>query len=421
MLDVSSNLARPMVKVLFIASALLSVVSYYTTQQGMVLYLSTWFSILAALGVQSALLMVAWMIGVTRTHRALLIAVYAITAVVSIAFSYVSLHTWFTARERPAEMRRKLYDELTVMAARTEETLAGATAEGRKHALALEEMTAAEKSHGRISRSRDADPYLDQVREAVGREARSYSEGYREGSGSGVRYTAFERYTRLAQQSLTEIEESRRALAAFRAELTPDTPTERQLRRFHAVYDSTPWATVEQTLHQGRIARPAAPDYATYLEQASTGQESLMRAFEELFTAPTGRHLFAFLLAAFIDIIVFLLAYASGPYFFGTPEQRWCSAGAALDSGEPQLFVRDLLRKMRPGPKGMAEVDARSLTSGEQQLCMVLAARGLALVEERDGRLCYRFDPQIHERLMESLATPGLAVRASAQGAAAGA
>src|SRR5512142_276008 len=103
---------RPLVLSLFISSCLLSVVSWYTTQQGMALYLSPWFALLASLGVQSALVLVAWLIGFTNTKRALLIAVYAITAIVSIAFSYASLYTWFSARERPAVVERKLYDAL---------------------------------------------------------------------------------------------------------------------------------------------------------------------------------------------------------------------------------------------------------------------------------------------------------------------
>src|SRR5512142_1480715 len=169
---------RPLVLSLFISSCLLSVVSWYTTHQGMSLYLSPWFALLASLGVQSALVMVAWLIGVTRAGRGLLVAVYAITAVVSIAFSYVSLHTWFSARERPATIERKLYDELNAAAGRTEELLASAVAEGQKHVAALEEMTTAEKAHGYISRATDADPWLAGVREAVAREAASYGAAY---------------------------------------------------------------------------------------------------------------------------------------------------------------------------------------------------------------------------------------------------
>ncbi|HVQ26152.1 MAG TPA: hypothetical protein VMV01_13285, partial [Planctomycetota bacterium] len=133
------------------SSALLSLVSWYTTQQGMALYLAPWFAFLASLGVQSALVLVAWLVGVSEGRRGLLIAVYVVTALVSIAFSYVSLHTWFASRERPAEVQRRLFDALQAVASRGEAQLASAIAEGETHALALEEMTAAEKQHGFIS------------------------------------------------------------------------------------------------------------------------------------------------------------------------------------------------------------------------------------------------------------------------------
>src|SRR3974377_1824473 len=83
-----TSVSRPMVKALFVASCLLAIVSWYTTQQGMALYLSPWFAVLASLGVQTALVLVAWLVGISRTKRTLLVAVYAVTAVVSIAFSY---------------------------------------------------------------------------------------------------------------------------------------------------------------------------------------------------------------------------------------------------------------------------------------------------------------------------------------------
>jgi len=140
--------SRPLVACLFVSSVLLSVVSWYTTQQGMALYLSPWFSLLASLGIQSALVLVAWLVGVTESRRGLLIAVYVVTAAVSIAFSYVTLHTWFAARERPATIERRLYDELSAAAGRTRELVAAAVAEGQKHVLALQEMTEAEKANG---------------------------------------------------------------------------------------------------------------------------------------------------------------------------------------------------------------------------------------------------------------------------------
>ena len=66
----SRDVTRPMVKSLFVATCLLSIVSWYTTEQGMALYLSVWFALLASLGVQGALVIVAWLIGVggSRIH-----------------------------------------------------------------------------------------------------------------------------------------------------------------------------------------------------------------------------------------------------------------------------------------------------------------------------------------------------------------
>lgn len=409
----AAGVTRPMVVGLFLASCLLSIVSWYTTEQGMALYLSTWFSLLAATGVQVALVLVAWLIGFTRTRRALLVSVYIITGIVSIAFSYVSLYTWFSARERPVAIERKLYDTLNDVSGKALQTLESAVAEGRKHVLALEEMTAAERTHGYIARAQDADPYLAKVREAVAREAETYSANYREGAGEGVRYSAFDRYTKMARQSLDRLESAKRDLAAMRQQLKPLDTTEKQLRDFRQVYDALPWSDMEEALHNARFERPAPPAYGEFVDRSASSQEDLLIAFEELLTAPTGRHAFALALAAFIDIIVFLLAYSSGPHFFGSPEQRWLAAGAALDSLDNQVFLRDFLRKLTPNPRGMVRVDASALTPGEQQVCLLLVSKGLAVAHEEEGKLVYVLDQSVHEQMLESLSSQGLPLRAS--------
>jgi hypothetical protein len=406
--------SRPLVVSLFVASCLLSIVSWYTTQQGMALYLAPWFALLASLGVQSALVMVAWLAGVTRRGLGLLFAVYALTGVVSVAFSYVSLHTWFASRERPAEIQRRLYDELNAAAGRSQELVAASVAEGQKHVLALDEMAAAEKAHGYISRATDADPYLAKVREAVGREAQSYGAAYPEGQGEGLRYTAFDRHASLARQTVSRLQQAEQGLTAFRAGLKPLEPTEAQLRSYRQAFDAIPWNEVRDTLHASSFELPAVPAYSAFVDRSASAQEDLVVAFTELFTAPTSRHVIAFGLAAFIDVIVFLLAYASGPFFFGAPEERWLAAGATLDSADPQVFVRDLLRKLAPGPDGLGRVDVDRLSPGETQLCLLLAARGLAAPVETDGRRGYLLDPAVHQTLVESLAARGLSLRASA-------
>jgi hypothetical protein len=408
-----SGVSRSIVKGLFVSSCLLSIVSWYTTQQGMALYLASWFALLASLGIQSALVLVAWMIGFTKSKRALLISVYAVTAAISIFFSYTSLYTWFSARERPAIIERKLYDALNTSAGHAQELLAAGISEGQKHVLALEEMTQAEKAHGYISQAQDTDPYLAKIRDSVAREAQTYNTGYKEGAGGGLRYTAFDRYAKLAQQSVQRMQLSQQALSDFRKNLKPLDSTENQLRSYRQVFDSIPWQEVKESAHLGKFELPAVPFYADFVDRSASGQEDLLLAFTDLFTAPTSRHLFAFALAAFIDIVVFLLAYASGPHFFGAPEQRWFAAGATLDSADGQIFIRNFVRKFVPGQQGMPRINVADLSPGEQQLCILLEGKGLAVRMKEEERIYYLLDQTIHEHMVESLVDRGITLRAS--------
>jgi hypothetical protein len=253
----------------------------------------------------------------------------------------------------------------------------------------------------------------------VAREAESYGTAYPEGRGSGLRYTAFDRHASLARQTVARLQASQSALSDFRAALRPLDPTEQQLRAYRQVFDAIPWTDVRDTLH-APVEVPAVPAYSDFVDRAATGQEDLIIAFTEIFSAPTARHVLALALATFIDLVVFLLAYASGPFFFGSPEERWLEVGAALDSADEQVFARDLLRKVAPGAQGLPRLDASALSPGELQLVLLLAARDLAAPVEEDGRRFYLLDASVHRTLAESLVERRLPLRASAAQATGG-
>ena len=306
--------------------------------------------------------------------------------------------------QRPAVAQRELYDVVNIASGKTEQLLTAAISEGQKHALALDDMASAEKKHGHMSQGLDADPYLADVRRAIAREAETSGGSYQGGGGEGVSYMAFARSAKLARQSIESMSAAERALAANRAQAKPSESSDRQLRDFRQVYDSIPWNDVERALHAAHFEKPALPNYSDFVDHAASGQEDLLLAFRDLFSRPTGRHAFAFILAAFIDGIVALLAYAAGPVLFGNSEKRWFAAGAALDALDSQIFVRDFLRKLAPDPRGMARVEASSLSAGEQQVCLLLAAKELAASMEENGKLFYLLSPEVHEQLLETSA-----------------
>ncbi len=412
------DLSRVFAASLFAASCLLSVVSWYTTQQGMALYLSPWFSLMASLGIQVSLVLTAWLIGMSRTRRWMLIGVYAITATVSVAFSYVSLHTWFSARERPAAIQRKLYDSLSTTAAKSEELLAAAITEQQKHVLALDEMTVAERTQGFISKAQDADPYLSEVRDAVAKEARSYNAGYREGGGEGLRYTAFERYAKLGRQSLEKLQTAERALAGWRAQRKPLDESDKQLREFEQFHAAFPWTDIEHSLHKGSIARPSAPAYSNFVDRTSSGQEDLTVAFEELASNPGGRPLLALSLAAFVDIVIFLLAFSAGPHLAGSGEMQWVRAASTVDSADPQLFLRRFLRKVDADESGAARIEYAGLSEGERQLVMALVGQNQAAMVTEGDRRVVALDSGAYQNMLQTLTRPSVRLRAQRAAAA---
>ena len=87
------------------------------------------------------------------------------------------------------------------------------------------------------------------------------------------------------------------------------------------------------------------PAYEDFVDRSASGQEDMLNAFSDLFAAPTARHVFAF----------------------------------ALDSSDDQIFVRNFLRKLTPSAQGMAWVSSMDLSPGEQQFCLLLVSKGLAV------------------------------------------
>jgi hypothetical protein len=210
------------------------------------------------------------------------------------------------------------------------------------------------------------------------------------------------------RESLDDLEE-------FRAALRPVDRTEDQLRSFRKVFDAIPWPDVRAHLQVEELNLPPVPSYADNVDQSATGQEDLLIAFKELLAAPGHRHVFAFALAAFIDLIIFFLAYASGPYFFGAVQERWVAAAAAVDSRDDQIFVRDFLRKLIPSAQGMARVQASGLSPGEQQFCILMVSNGMAAQSKEGEEIYYVIDRAMHEYLVESLADQGIHLRAATQ------
>ena len=61
----------------------------------------------------------------------------------------------------------------------------------------------------------------------------------------------------------------------------------------------------------------------------------------------------------------------------------------------------------------MPRVDSEGLTSGEQQLCMMLVSKGMAVSVEESGKSYYLLDSATHESLLETMASGNFTLKAT--------
>jgi len=176
-------------------------------------------------------------------------------------------------------------------------------------------------------------------------------------------YTAFDRYTKMAEQSLARVQGAQQSLAAFHVQLKPSDPTEKQLRDFHQVYDAVHGRTVESASHSTHFDRPAVPTYSDFCRPHAERARGICWWRSRSCSRSRGQAHIRFH-AGGVHRHHRLRCWRSpsGPHFFGASEQRWVSASAGLDGLDDQVFVRDFLRKMTPTVRGMARVESAALT-----------------------------------------------------------
>ena len=272
-----------------------------------------------------------------------------------------------------------LYDELDAAAGRSQELLTAAIAEGQKHVLALEEMTAAEKAHGYISRAAGPGPVPRARPRGGGARGRELRRRLPRGPGPGPALHGL----RPARRARPADGRAPPGVAAG-ARGVPRGPQAARLDRgsscaaFRQVFDGVPWSDVRETLH-AEVEVPAVPAYSDFVDRAASGQEDLVIAFTELFTGPdqpARARLHARRLhrpdrvPARVRLRPVLLRRARSALGRGRGRaRRGRRAGV----------------RARPAAQGRGRAAGRcrawsrqALSPGERQLCLVLASRGLA-------------------------------------------
>jgi hypothetical protein len=219
---------------IYIGTLLISVVSFFTTYLGLTIIVTDWLALLGSLGLQLAMLGIAWNIMHIKGSRFPYVVVFAVAACFSIFFSYANFNSNLKASTRALRARADhaaaSRPVMRQYAARAKEALfRGGYQVGRIGDLL--EMEAREGWATRIDEG-SRDEYVQEVIEGARRTVASWREhqgtDYRQGSGEGIIVGYLESWLDNTRQNLDVVAAYARSADSIALVFAADMPVSEQ-------------------------------------------------------------------------------------------------------------------------------------------------------------------------------------------------
>ena len=291
---------------------LVSVLSFLTTYQGLCIFLDKWLAFIGSLGLQTAMLGIAWNLMRFRVNRIMYTGVFMMVACFSIFFSYVNFNTRLKGSVRSQEVRAAYAEAARPILAEYASMTKYAVVQAKYQAERLGALRSMEEARGwaTIIDEGSNDPFIQSVidgaRRTVDSWNRSQGTDYRQGSGRGIILDYLGNWDRQIRSSLEAVEEYAEKLDTIGVQLRSDVSVGDQ-------YDRLNWASVHFPIAEyTRITSepptlPAPPFTAGYIERPSSGQQALNLVIADLWH-PDRLTLFSLIFAFVIDFLVIVMA-----------------------------------------------------------------------------------------------------------------
>lgn len=309
-----SRFSKLTTAMIYTGTFLLSVLSFFTTYYGLTILVNEELAFIGSLGLQIALLGLAWNLMKIRVGRAIYIAVFMVAALFSIFFSYANFDSSLKSYTRSAHMRSSFIDTarpiLTGYAAVTKQ----AQLKGHYQVDRLSKLIELEEEKGwaTIVDEGSQDPFVQSVLEGARRTVASWekNEGsdYRQGSGRGIILNYLESHLAQAQQNLHRVEEYGLLLDSLQLAFGTDQPVDNQYQLVNLAWVAFPASEVEMLTSESPQVTPP-PNTAEFIESPTSRQQAFQLVIADLLEMDH-LALFSLLLAFAIDFIVIIMAFA---------------------------------------------------------------------------------------------------------------
>lgn len=349
---INSKTAYVTTSMIYGGTFLVSVLSFITTYQGLCIFLDPWLAAIGSLGLQTAMLGIAWNLMRFRVNRLMYASVFMAVASFSIFFSYVNFNTRLKGSVRSEEVRAAYAVAARPVLAEYASLTKYAVVQAKYQAERLSALRTMEESRGwaTIMDEGSNDPFIQSVIEGARRTVdswnRSQGTDYRQGSGRGIILDYLGNWDRQIRDNLREVEQYAAALDSIGMTLRSDVPVREQ-------YDRLNWASVHFPIAEytritsAQPGLPQPPFTAGYVERPSSGQQALNLVIADLWH-PDRLTLFSLIFAFVIDFLVIVMALSGShvvsnlDYVLAKLERDAAERLKKLSTEDPERFSKSL-------------------------------------------------------------------------------
>lgn len=325
---IRSKLSRLTGLMIYGGTFLLSILSFFTTFYGMQILLGKNLALIGSLGLQGAMLGIAWSLLRTRERRATYIVAFVAAAAFSVFFSYANFDDSLNGATRVTDARAEFAAAARPVLSQYAQIAKQAAHEGQYQVDRIEKLIELENTKGwatDVDEGSD-DRFLQSVIDGARRTIVSWEKykgaTYRQGAGQGiiVNYLESRRAQAVAGRDIITPYIAQNDSIAL--SLSSSAPVKDQFDLVNEAFVSFPISEVGAVMMEIPTL-PTPPDPANFVEVPANGQEAFRQVVNDLlYLNPIAA--FSLALAIVIDLIIILMAFA----------------GSCLMDGDNYIFER---------------------------------------------------------------------------------
>jgi hypothetical protein len=301
---------------IYMGTFLISVLSFFTTYKGLLIILSWELALVGSLGLQIAMLGIAWNLIKIRENRSSYVIAFSVAAIFSIFFSYANFDTNLKANTRPRETRNAYFETAKPVLSQYSNIARKAALNARYQVDRLADLIEMEKEKGWAtivdegSRDKFLQSIIDGARITVESWRKSTGTDYRQGKGIGIIVNYLESQFKQAESNLYRINEYIKKIDTLSLNLNPEMSVDEQYSIVNKAYISFPTSVVDNIVADNNYSEiPEPPVITAYAEKPANTQQALMMVIGDLYAMDSLTFL-SLALAFAIDFIVILIAFA---------------------------------------------------------------------------------------------------------------